>query len=153
MTCQLLNSHGVNDIMQTEMHMAEPLVTEPRSFEVETATETLKKYKSSATDEIPAEIIKARLFGTKKNFHTLEELYYCTYIKSVIKLTTNYSGKSRLPITYKFIRYSFLKVNYTKLWEIIGADFDVTDQLLIRVSSFLKILKKWEYNGTVNQLL
>jgi hypothetical protein len=31
---QLLNIHGVNDFRQTELHMAEPLVPEPREFEM-----------------------------------------------------------------------------------------------------------------------
>jgi hypothetical protein len=29
--CQLLNVHGVNDVRQTEIHTAEPLVPEPSS--------------------------------------------------------------------------------------------------------------------------
>jgi hypothetical protein len=31
---QLLNFHAGNDVGQTEMHTAEPLLPEPRSFEV-----------------------------------------------------------------------------------------------------------------------
>ena len=31
---QLLNVHGVNDVMKTEIHTAEPLVLEPSVFEV-----------------------------------------------------------------------------------------------------------------------
>jgi hypothetical protein len=35
----------------------------------------------------------------------------------------------------------------------ISVDFDVTDQLLIRFSSFIRYWeKKWEYNETVHQL-
>jgi hypothetical protein len=34
---QLLNAHGVNDVRQTKMPTAEPLVAEPISFEVEIA--------------------------------------------------------------------------------------------------------------------
>ena len=30
---QLLNAHGVNDVRQTEIHTAEPLVPEPSAFE------------------------------------------------------------------------------------------------------------------------
>jgi len=30
---QLLNVHKINDVMQTEMHKAEPLVTEPGPFD------------------------------------------------------------------------------------------------------------------------
>jgi len=36
---QLLTVHGVNDVSQTEMHTAEPLVSEQSAFEVELATE------------------------------------------------------------------------------------------------------------------
>jgi hypothetical protein len=57
--CQLLNVHGVNDVRQTEIHTAEPLVPEPSSYEVEIAIEKLKRYKSPGTDKIPAELIQA----------------------------------------------------------------------------------------------
>jgi len=36
---QLLNVHGVNDIRQTEIHSAEPLVPEPSAYAVEMAIE------------------------------------------------------------------------------------------------------------------
>jgi hypothetical protein len=39
---QLFSVRGVNYIRQTEMHTAEPLVPEPRTFEVEMAIEKLK---------------------------------------------------------------------------------------------------------------
>ena len=42
---QLLNIHGFKDVRQTEIHTAEPLVPEPRSFEVELAIEKLKSHK------------------------------------------------------------------------------------------------------------
>jgi hypothetical protein len=54
--CQLLNVHGVNDVWQTEIHTAEPLVPEPSSSEVEIAIEKLKRYKSPGIDQIPAEV-------------------------------------------------------------------------------------------------
>jgi hypothetical protein len=41
---QLLNVHGVNDAVQTEIHIAEPLVPEPSAFELEMATEKLRTY-------------------------------------------------------------------------------------------------------------
>jgi len=56
---QLLNVHGVNDVRQTEIHTAEPLVPEPSTCEVEMAIEKAKRHKSPGTDEIPAELIKA----------------------------------------------------------------------------------------------
>jgi hypothetical protein len=39
-----------------------------------------------------------------------------------------------------------------KLFGIINVGFDITDQLLIRVSEFIILEKKWEYNETVRQL-
>jgi hypothetical protein len=56
---QLLNAHGVNDVRQTEIHTAEPLVPEPSDSEVEMAIEKLKRHKSPGVDQIPAELIKA----------------------------------------------------------------------------------------------
>jgi hypothetical protein len=38
----LFNVHGVSDIRQTEIHMAEPQVPEPSAFEVEMVIENLK---------------------------------------------------------------------------------------------------------------
>jgi hypothetical protein len=57
--CQLLNVHGVNDVRQTKIHTAEPLVPEPSFSEVEIAIEMLERYKSPGIDQIPAELIQA----------------------------------------------------------------------------------------------
>jgi hypothetical protein len=54
---------GVNDVMQTEIQTAEPLVPEPSAFEFEMVTEKLKRHKSPGTDQIPAEVFKA---GSRK---------------------------------------------------------------------------------------
>jgi hypothetical protein len=40
------------------MHTAEALVPEPSSFEVDIANKKLKRYKSSSTDKILAELIQ-----------------------------------------------------------------------------------------------
>jgi len=40
---QLLNVHGINNVRQTDIHTAEPLVPEPSAFEFEMAIEKLKK--------------------------------------------------------------------------------------------------------------
>ena len=56
---QLLNIHGVNDVRQTEIHTAEPLLPEPSAFEVALAIEKQKSHKSPGIDQIPAELIKA----------------------------------------------------------------------------------------------
>jgi hypothetical protein len=39
-----LNVLGVNDVRQTEIHIAEPLVPEPSDFKVEMAIEKLERY-------------------------------------------------------------------------------------------------------------
>jgi hypothetical protein len=41
------------------IHAAEPLVTEPSLVKVKIAIGKLKSYKSSGTDQIPTELIKA----------------------------------------------------------------------------------------------
>jgi hypothetical protein len=56
---QLLNVHGVNDVRQTEIHTAEPLVPELSVSEFEMTIEKLKGHKSPGIDQIPAELIKA----------------------------------------------------------------------------------------------
>jgi hypothetical protein len=43
--------YSVADVRQTEMHTAEPLVSESGSFEVGSAIENLKRYKSPGTDQ------------------------------------------------------------------------------------------------------
>ena len=96
---QLLNTHGVNYVRQTEIHTAEPLVPKPSTFEFEMAFEKLKRHKSPSTDQIPAEWLKQwveqialrsinllNLFGIKKNCLRGERsrsLYL--FIKRVIK--------------------------------------------------------------------
>jgi hypothetical protein len=41
---QVLNIRGIQDIRQLDIHMAEPLVPEPRLVKVETAIGKLKRY-------------------------------------------------------------------------------------------------------------
>jgi hypothetical protein len=52
-------AYRVNNDRQMDIHAAEPLVSNPSPFEVEIATENLKKYKSLGSDQIPAEMIQA----------------------------------------------------------------------------------------------
>jgi len=54
---QLLNLHGVNDVRQTDIHTAGPLVPEPNAFEVEMSIEKLKRHESPGTDQITAQFI------------------------------------------------------------------------------------------------
>jgi len=56
----LLIVHEVNDVRQTEIDTAEPLVPDSNAFEFEMTFEILKRHKSPGIDQIPAEFIKAR---------------------------------------------------------------------------------------------
>jgi len=56
---RLLNVHGVYDVRQTEIHMAELLVPEQSAFEVEMAIEKLKSHNSPGIEQIPEDLIKA----------------------------------------------------------------------------------------------
>jgi hypothetical protein len=55
----VLNVHGVHDVRQMDIHIAEPLMPEPSLVELEIAIGKLKSYKSLGTDQILAELIKA----------------------------------------------------------------------------------------------
>jgi hypothetical protein len=68
---QQLNVHGVNDVRQTEIHTAEPLVPVLSASEVEMVIEKLKRHKSPSTDQIPAELIKASSMAIHYEIHKL----------------------------------------------------------------------------------
>jgi hypothetical protein len=53
-----LNVHGVKYVRFTEIHTADPLMPKARIFEFEMAIEMLKRWKSPAIGQIPAELIK-----------------------------------------------------------------------------------------------
>jgi hypothetical protein len=56
---QVQNVHGVHDVMQMNIHMAELLLPGTSLVEVEIAIGQLKSYKSPSTDQILVEFIKA----------------------------------------------------------------------------------------------
>jgi hypothetical protein len=95
----MLNVRGVHDVRQMDIHMAEPLVPEPSLVEVEIAIGKLKNYKSPGTDQILAELIKARsetlyseihrlvLYGIRRNCHSSgRSLLLYQFIKRGISL-------------------------------------------------------------------
>jgi hypothetical protein len=108
----------MSDVRQTEMHTAEPLIPQPRTFKVETATEKLERYKSPGTDQIPAEMIKVRgiipyilrstnlliIFWIRKNCDNNGKnlLLLCLFIKR------NYRGISLLQAMYEALSSIFL---------------------------------------------
>jgi hypothetical protein len=51
--------YNVSDVRQTEIYTAEPLVPGPGCLEVEIVIAKLKKYKSTGSDQIPAELNQA----------------------------------------------------------------------------------------------
>jgi hypothetical protein len=55
---QILNVHGVSDVMQGEIHTADLLVPEPSTLEFELAIEKLKSHKSPSIDQMRAELTK-----------------------------------------------------------------------------------------------
>jgi hypothetical protein len=56
---ELLNIHGAGGVRLTEIHTAEPFVSEPSASEVEVTIGKLKRYKSPGVDQIPAKLIQA----------------------------------------------------------------------------------------------
>jgi hypothetical protein len=49
--------HGVNDVRQAEIQIAELIVPEPSISEIESAIDKLKSHKSPGIDQTPAELI------------------------------------------------------------------------------------------------
>jgi hypothetical protein len=78
-----LNVRGVNDVRQTEIHTAEPVVPKSSAFEFELAIEKLKSHK---LHQFPEEVIKARC----------RKIHY-----EIHKLTTSILNKGELPEEWK----------------------------------------------------
>ena len=69
---QLLNVNVVNEVRQTEIHIAEPLESESSAFEFETAIEKLKKTKKSpCINQIPAQLTTG---GCRTIHHEIHKL-------------------------------------------------------------------------------
>jgi hypothetical protein len=63
----------------------------------------------------------------------------------------NYRRISLLSTPYK----TLLNIFHSRLSPLLGTisvDFDITDQLLNRLSAFVRYWEKWEYSETVHQL-
>jgi hypothetical protein len=114
--CQLLNVHGFNDIRQTEIHTAEPLVPWPSSSEAEIGIEKLKMCKSKVIDQIPAVLIQPGGNTLRSEIHKLinciwnkeelpeqwkESIIVPIYKKGVRTHCSNYLGISLLLTSYK----------------------------------------------------
>jgi hypothetical protein len=133
---QLLKVHGDNDVKQTEIHTADPLVPEPSAFEFEMAVEKLKRYKSPGIDQIPAELIKAGGSKICSEIHKLinsiwikeelpdqwkESIVFPVYRKGDKTGCSNYHGISLLSTTYKILS-NILLSRLTRYAEEISGD-------------------------------
>jgi len=122
---QLLNVRGVNDIRQTEIHTAEPLVPEPSVSEVELDTEKLKRHKLPGTDQILEEIIKEGGGTIRSEIHKLihsiwnqeelpeewkESIIFPIFKKGDKTGYRDYRGISLLPTTYKTLDFKLSPV-------------------------------------------
>ena len=88
----------LNDVMQTEIHTAEPLVTEPGAFEVEMAIEKLKRHKSPGIDQIPPELIKA---VDRTNYSEIHNIV--SSIRNKEELSEEWKQSITVPITRRVI--------------------------------------------------
>jgi sorting nexin-29 len=168
---QQLNVHGVNDVRQTEIHTAEPLVPEPSDSDVEIAIEKLKRRKSPGIAQITAELIKAggriirseihKLINSIWNKEALPEQWKESIIvpnyKNNDKIDcSNYRGISLLSTTYKILSNILLSRLTPYAEEITGEhqckfrrNRSTTDHMFC-IPQIQE--KKWEYNEAVHQL-
>jgi hypothetical protein len=165
-----LNVHGDNDVRQTEIHTAEPLVPEPSAFEVEKDIENLKRYKSPNIDCIPAELIKAGGSTISSEIHKhinsickekLPEQWKESVIVPVYKKDdktdcSNYHGISLLSVAYKILSNILLSRLTPYAEEILGdhqygfqCNRSSTDHTFCICQT---LQQKWEYNEVVHQL-
>jgi len=92
---QLLNSHEVNNVRQTETLTVELLAPEPNAFEVEKITEKLRGHKSTYIYHIPAELIEAVGRTIRPEVH---EIINCTYIWNKEEMPEEWKESIILPI-------------------------------------------------------
>jgi hypothetical protein len=131
----VLNVHGVHDVKQKDIHMAEPLVPEPSLVEEEIAIGKLKRYKSPGTDNIPTELIEAGGETLYSKIHRLicsiwhkeelpqqwkESMIVPIYKKGNTTDCNNYRGISLLATSYKILSNILLARLTPYVNEIIG---------------------------------
>jgi hypothetical protein len=154
-----------------DIYTAERLVPEPSLVEMEVAFGKLKSYKSSGTDQIPAEMIKAggetlysemhRRICSIRNKEELpqqwkESIIVPIYRKDDKTDRNNYRGISLLSTAYKMLSNILLGRLTPYINDVIGdrqcrfrRNRSTTDQIFY-IRQILE--KKQEYNGMVHQL-
>jgi hypothetical protein len=155
-----------------DIHTADPLVPVPSLVEVEVAIGKLRSYKSSGTDQILAELIKAggetlyseicRLTCSIWNKEELPQQWKVSIIVPIYKKgdktdCNNYRGISLLSTAYKILS-NILLARLTPYFNEIIRDhlcgFHHNRSTMDQIFYIRQILEeKWEYNGTVWQLL
>ena len=161
---QLLNVRTwVNDVRQTEIQTAEPLLPEPIASEFELSIEKLKSHKSPSIKQIPTELFKAGRKTILCEIHKLiisiwnkvelpekwkESIIVLIYKKGDKTDCSNYRGLSLLPTTYKILRKMLLSRLTPYAEEIIGGHqcgFRRNRSTTDRIFCIRQILeKKWE---------
>lgn len=169
---ELLNVHA-NDRnrIESEIHTAEPEITEPTINEVRTAIKKLKNNKAAGIDDMPGEIVK---YGGERLVEEIFELIREIWNKEQIPMEwtesviipifkkgdksecSNYRGISLLPTCYKVLSNVLLARLTPYAEEIIGdyqcgfrRDRSTSDQMF----TIRQIMEKnWEYNKTFYQL-
>ncbi|PNF28089.1 hypothetical protein B7P43_G12263 [Cryptotermes secundus] len=131
---QLLNVHRVSAVRHIEIHTAELTVPDLRPFEVESAIENLKSYKSPGSDQISAELTQAggeilrskihKLITSIWNMEELPDQWTESIIVPVHKKgdktdRSNYRGISLLSTSYKILSNILLSRLSPYLVEII----------------------------------
>jgi hypothetical protein len=167
-----LNVHGINDVRQAEMHASEPLVLKPRSFEVETTIEKLKRYKSPGIDQILAEQIEAggsilcyEIHKLNNSIWNKEELPYQWKESIIVPMykkdnKADYNNYRRILLLLTMYIQNFIQYTCSRLTpyvdKIIGYNecgFQCNISAANQIFCIHQILKKkWEYNGTVHVL-
>jgi hypothetical protein len=140
--------------------MAEPFVPSPSLLEVEIVIAKLKKYKSPGSHQIPAELNQAggeiflsvihRLINSVWNKEELPDQWKESIIVSVHKKgdesdCNNYRVISLLSTSYNILSHillSRLGPYIDEIIVIISVGFNVTYQLLIRFSAFVRYFYK-----------
>jgi hypothetical protein len=150
------NVYSVNNVRQTEIHTAEPLV--PGSSQPEVEIVKLKKYKPPGSDQILTELIQT---GGEILLSQIHKLTYS--VTTMQELPDQWKESIIAPIHKKGDKTDYsnyhgitLLSSHKTLLKMIGVhrcgfvhNRSTTDQIIV-IHQLLK--KKWEHNQTVDQL-